>query len=47
MSTNEANWYVLHTYSGYEKAVKASIEKMVENRKMRIRSLPSRSPWRP
>ena len=34
MSTNEANWYVLHTYSGYEKAVKASIEKMVENRKM-------------
>lgn len=34
MSTSEANWYVLHTYSGYEKAVKASIEKMVENRKM-------------
>ncbi len=31
---NEAKWYVLHTYSGYEKAVKTSIEKMVENRKM-------------
>jgi len=31
---NEANWYVLHTYSGYENAVKTSIEKMVENRRM-------------
>ena len=28
----EAKWYVLHTYSGYENKVKASIEKIVENR---------------
>ena len=32
--SQEAKWYVLHTYSGYENAVKTSIEKMVENRKM-------------
>jgi len=29
-----ARWYVVHTYSGYENTVKASIEKAVENRKM-------------
>jgi transcriptional antiterminator NusG len=29
-----ANWYVVHTYSGYEKAVAATIEKAVENRGM-------------
>ena len=29
-----AKWYVVHTYSGYENTVKASIEKAVENRKM-------------
>lgn len=34
---NEANWYVLHTYSGYENAVKTSIERMVENRRMQDR----------
>ena len=27
-------WYVLHTYSGYENTVKATIEKYVENRNM-------------
>ena len=27
-----ANWYVVHTYSGYENKVKANIEKMIENR---------------
>ncbi|MBQ2713722.1 MAG: transcription termination/antitermination factor NusG [Clostridia bacterium] len=27
----EAKWYVLHTYSGYEDLVKKSIEQMVEN----------------
>lgn len=27
-----AKWYVVHTYSGYEKKVKASIEQMIENR---------------
>ena len=29
-----ANWYVIHTYSGYENKVAANIDKMVENRKM-------------
>jgi len=29
----EAKWYVIHTYSGYEKNVKANIEKTIENRK--------------
>ena len=28
----EAKWYVVHTYSGYENTVKATIEKSVENR---------------
>ena len=27
-----AKWYVVHTYSGYENTVKATIEKTVENR---------------
>ncbi len=30
----EAKWYVVHTYSGYENKVKGSIEKLVENRKL-------------
>lgn len=30
----ETNWYVIHTYSGYENKVKANIEKIVENRSM-------------
>ena len=29
-----AKWYVIHTYSGYENAVSASILKAVENRRM-------------
>ena len=29
--TNNAKWYILHTYSGYESLVKKSIEQMVEN----------------
>lgn len=28
----EAKWFVVHTYSGYENKVKANIEKSVENR---------------
>ena len=32
--SNEALWYVVHTYSGYENAVKAAIEKSVVNRNM-------------
>lgn len=31
----ELKWYVVHTYSGYENTVCASIEKAVENRGMR------------
>ena len=30
----EAKWYVVHTYSGYENKVKANIEKIIENRNM-------------
>ena len=29
---DNVNWYVVHTYSGYENTVKATIEKYVENR---------------
>ena len=29
-----ARWYVIHTFSGYEKKVQANIEKSVENRGM-------------
>jgi len=32
--TDEAKWFVVHTYSGYENKVKANIEKIVENRNM-------------
>ena len=30
----EAKWYVVHTFSGYENKVKANIEKTVENRNL-------------
>lgn len=30
--SNEAKWYVAHTYSGYENKVKTNLEKIVENR---------------
>ena len=30
--TENAKWYVIHTYSGYENTVKATIQKHVENR---------------
>ena len=32
--SDEAKWFVVHTYSGYENKVKANIEKIVENRGM-------------
>jgi len=32
--SEEARWYVIHTYSGYENKVATNIEKIVENRKM-------------
>ena len=31
---DEAKWYVVHTYSGYENKVKSNIERVVENRKL-------------
>ena len=31
---DNASWYVVHTYSGYENTVKATIEKYVKGRKM-------------
>ena len=31
---DEAKWYVVHTYSGYEKKVKVDIEKTVVNRNL-------------
>ena len=30
----EAQWYVVHTYSGYENKVKTDLEKAIENRKL-------------
>ena len=30
----EANWYFVHTYSGYENKVKMNIEKTIENREL-------------
>ena len=30
----EAKWYVVHTYSGYENKVKANLEKIIENRSL-------------
>ena len=32
--SESAKWYVVHTYSGYENTVKATIEKYVENRNL-------------
>ena len=32
--SESAKWYVVHTYSGYENAVKTSIEKFVTGRGM-------------
>jgi len=32
--SEEAKWYVIHTYSGYENKVATNLEKIVENRKL-------------
>lgn len=37
-------WYVVHTYSGYEKKVKANIEKAIENRHLENKILEVRVP---
>ncbi len=31
MAEEQARWYVIHTYSGYESMVKDSLEKLIEN----------------
>lgn len=31
---NDLNWYVVYTYSGYENKVKATLEKVIENRNL-------------
>ncbi len=31
---DEARWYVVHTYSGYENKVASNLEKTVENRQL-------------
>jgi len=36
---DNAQWYVVHTYSGYENTVKATIEKTVESRQLQDRIL--------
>ena len=40
----EAKWYVVHTYSGYEKKVKANIDKAIENRHLEEQILEVRVP---
>jgi len=44
---DNAKWYVAHTYSGYENAVKTAIEKFVANRHLEDMTSTSRSRWRP
>ncbi len=40
----EAKWYVIHTYSGYENKVKSNIESIVENRNMQDKIMEIRLP---
>ena len=40
----EANWYVVHTYSGYENKVKVNIDKAIENRHLQDEILEVRVP---
>lgn len=41
---SKANWYVVHTYSGYENKVKANIEETIENRHLEDQILEVRVP---
>ena len=41
---SDANWYVVHTYSGYENKVKANIDKTIENRHLEDEILEVRVP---
>ena len=40
----EANWYVVHTYSGYENKVKENIDKTIKNRHLEDQILEVRVP---
>ncbi|MCR5665425.1 MAG: transcription termination/antitermination protein NusG [Eubacterium sp.] len=40
----EANWYVVHTYSGYENKVKVNLDKAIENRHLQEEILEVRVP---
>ena len=40
----KAQWYVVHTYSGYENKVAANLEKIIENRKLEDMILDIRVP---
>ena len=42
-----AKWYVVHTYSGYENTVKATIEKTVESRQLQDQILAISIPMEP
>lgn len=44
MASEDARWYVVHTYSGYENKVAQNIEKVVENRGLRDLILDVRIP---
>ena len=43
----EAKWYVVHTYSGYENKVKVDIEKTIENRNLQDQILEVSVPMLP
>ena len=43
-NSTEPNWYVVHTYSGYDNKVKANIEKTIENRHLEDEILEVRVP---
>ncbi|MEG1426828.1 MAG: transcription termination/antitermination protein NusG [Oscillospiraceae bacterium] len=42
--SDEAKWYVIHTYSGYENKVASNLEKVVENRQLQDLILEIRVP---
>lgn len=44
MASEDARWYVVHTYSGYENKVAQNIEKVVENRGLRDQILDVKIP---
>ena len=44
--SDEAKWYVVHTYSGYENKVKEDLEKTVENRNLQDMITRLRQIWR-